>query len=206
MVNIATSSSSSASPHSQSWLFDSDASHHATSNLSALQSFTNYGGLDEIFLCDGKGLPISHTSHTHLHTASTPLILSNVLCVSALCKMFLLLDPRMCIFLLPWLLLIFFFLFLIMFFHLLPRFLLLLVLQILLYLVRFLSLLRLNFLPHLLVFHLLPLLFRILSRPKCFYKPNSKFVNLSTKHPFLSSLELSTISQAMENPLWHNYG
>lgn len=80
MVNIATSSSSSASPHSQSWLFDSDASHHVTSNLSALQSFTDYGGLDEIFLCDGKGLPISHPSHTHLHTALHLYIIQSFVC------------------------------------------------------------------------------------------------------------------------------
>ena len=48
----------------QPWLFDSGASDHATSYPSMLQTFSNYGGLDEIFLGDGKSLSISHTGNT----------------------------------------------------------------------------------------------------------------------------------------------
>ncbi|KAK9170609.1 hypothetical protein Syun_002749 [Stephania yunnanensis] len=79
-VANATTSINSPAMSQQPWLFDSGASHHATSNLSALQTYSDYGGPDEIFLGNGKGLSISHTGHTQIHTPYKPITLSNVLC------------------------------------------------------------------------------------------------------------------------------
>lgn len=71
---------------SQPWIFDSGASHHATSNLDPLQTFTKYGGPDEIRLGDGKSLQISHIGHNILPLSSSALSLKNILCAPKLCK------------------------------------------------------------------------------------------------------------------------
>ncbi|XP_019178905.1 PREDICTED: uncharacterized protein LOC109174068 [Ipomoea nil] len=68
---------------STQWLFDSGASHHATSNLASLQNFSDYGGLDEILLGDGKSLNISHTGHTTFPTNGRDLSLSGDLVTGA---------------------------------------------------------------------------------------------------------------------------
>lgn len=66
----------SSQPHqSSTWLFDTGASHHVTSNRSTLHSVSEYGGPDEIILGDGKGLSISHIGHTSLSTSSRSLSL-----------------------------------------------------------------------------------------------------------------------------------
>lgn len=44
------------------------------------------GGPDEILLCNGKGLYISHTGHTQINTPHCALSLSNVLCAPCLCN------------------------------------------------------------------------------------------------------------------------
>lgn len=49
-----------------------------------LQSFSDYGGPDEIQLGDGKTLNISHTGHTYIPTTIWPLLLPDVLCVPKL--------------------------------------------------------------------------------------------------------------------------
>lgn len=72
-----------ASPD-QSWLFDSGASHHATSSVTSLPAFSEYGGPDQVHLGDGNSLPITHTGNTSLPTSGRTLSLTNVLCVPAL--------------------------------------------------------------------------------------------------------------------------
>ncbi|GJW60722.1 retrovirus-related pol polyprotein from transposon TNT 1-94 [Tanacetum coccineum] len=79
-ANVTTMTSSMK----QLWLFDTGASHHATYNLSSLQTYADYEGPDEILLGDGNSLSISHTGHTHINTPHRPLSLSNVLCVPRL--------------------------------------------------------------------------------------------------------------------------
>ncbi|GFP97350.1 retrovirus-related pol polyprotein from transposon tnt 1-94 [Phtheirospermum japonicum] len=71
-------------PDHQPWLFDSGASHHATPNHSSLQSFSDYGGPDEIHLGNGNSLRITHIGHTTLPTSGHNLSLTNVLCVPQL--------------------------------------------------------------------------------------------------------------------------
>ncbi|KAK2984050.1 hypothetical protein RJ640_020425 [Escallonia rubra] len=43
-------------PVSPSWIFDIGASHHVTSNTDNLQTYSDYGGPDEINISDGLGL------------------------------------------------------------------------------------------------------------------------------------------------------
>ncbi|XP_019168240.1 PREDICTED: uncharacterized protein LOC109163961 [Ipomoea nil] len=64
---VNTTTVNSQSP----WLFDSGASRHATSDPSMLQSFSKYGGPDEIHLGDGNSLSISHTGSAHGGATST---------------------------------------------------------------------------------------------------------------------------------------
>lgn len=75
-----------STPTQSPWLFDSGASHHTTSSLSDLQSYTDYGGPDEIRLGDGKSLKITHIGSTSLPTVHQNLSLTNVLCVPKLRK------------------------------------------------------------------------------------------------------------------------
>uniref|UniRef100_A0A0D3AH30 Retrovirus-related Pol polyprotein from transposon TNT 1-94-like beta-barrel domain-containing protein n=2 Tax=Brassica oleracea var. oleracea TaxID=109376 RepID=A0A0D3AH30_BRAOL len=46
---------------SSTWLLDSGASHHMTSDLANLSLHTPYNGGDDVILGDGSGLNISHT-------------------------------------------------------------------------------------------------------------------------------------------------
>ncbi|GKE88739.1 hypothetical protein Tco_1566214 [Tanacetum coccineum] len=50
VANATTISSTVQQP----WLFNSGVSHHATSNLSSLQTYADYGGPEEILLGDGS--------------------------------------------------------------------------------------------------------------------------------------------------------
>ncbi|KAL4557404.1 hypothetical protein LXL04_035581 [Taraxacum kok-saghyz] len=79
VANVTTSA-----PVSPSWLFDTGASNHVTSNQNTLHSVSEYGGPDEIVLGDGTGLPISHIGNAHINTPHKPLVLSNVLYVPRL--------------------------------------------------------------------------------------------------------------------------
>ncbi|KAE8677983.1 hypothetical protein F3Y22_tig00111463pilonHSYRG00129 [Hibiscus syriacus] len=53
-------------PSNTTWLHDSSASHHVTTDLNNLSLHGPYDGIDEIMIGDGSGLPISHTGfHQH---------------------------------------------------------------------------------------------------------------------------------------------
>uniref|UniRef100_A0A2N9G9A2 Integrase catalytic domain-containing protein n=1 Tax=Fagus sylvatica TaxID=28930 RepID=A0A2N9G9A2_FAGSY len=63
-----------------SWLMDSGASHHVTSDLDNLSLHTPYIGTDDIMIGDGSNLPITHTGSTSLKTSQHTFTLDNVLC------------------------------------------------------------------------------------------------------------------------------
>ncbi|KAJ9566234.1 hypothetical protein OSB04_002200 [Centaurea solstitialis] len=73
-----------SNPTSQSWMFDTGASDHITTDRSSLHPLSDYGGPDEISLGNGNRLPITHTGNTQLCTTSRSLLLFNVLCVPQL--------------------------------------------------------------------------------------------------------------------------
>ncbi|RVW52539.1 Retrovirus-related Pol polyprotein from transposon RE2 [Vitis vinifera] len=68
------------------WLLDSGASHHITSDLSNLSIHAPYNGSDDIMIDDGTGLPITHTGSLSLHTSNAQFSLTNVLCVPGMKK------------------------------------------------------------------------------------------------------------------------
>lgn len=69
------------SPHS-SWLLDSGASQHISTDLQNLSMDSEYDGTDEIAVGNGHKLPITHTGITALFSPSTTFLLRDVLCVS----------------------------------------------------------------------------------------------------------------------------
>ena len=68
------------------WLLDSGASHHVTSDLSNLFLHSPYQGSDDIMIGDGSALPITHTGSTTISTSSRTFTLENVLCVPSMQK------------------------------------------------------------------------------------------------------------------------
>ena len=68
------------------WLLDSGASHHMTSDIANLSLHTPYNGGDDVILGDGSGLNISHTSSLSLPSLKHPFFIDNVLFVPALDK------------------------------------------------------------------------------------------------------------------------
>ena len=68
------------------WLLDSGASHHVTSNLSNLSLHSPYQGSDDIMIGNGLALPITHTGSTTISTSSRTFTLQNVLCVPSMQK------------------------------------------------------------------------------------------------------------------------
>nr|CAN82540.1 hypothetical protein VITISV_015270 [Vitis vinifera] len=68
------------------WLLDSGASHHVTSDLSNLSLHSLYQGFHDIMIGDGSTLPITHTGSTTIPTSSRTFILQNVLCVPSMQK------------------------------------------------------------------------------------------------------------------------
>ncbi|RVW91741.1 Retrovirus-related Pol polyprotein from transposon RE1 [Vitis vinifera] len=68
-------------PPNITWLLNSGASHHVTTDLHNLALHSPFDGTDEIMIGDDSGLPISHTGSTSLTTPSHSFTLSNVLCV-----------------------------------------------------------------------------------------------------------------------------
>ena len=76
-ANMATTAPS----QNNSWLLDSGASHHVTTDLNNLFLHSTYHGADDIMIGDGKGLQISHTSSTTLATPTHSFKLNDVLCV-----------------------------------------------------------------------------------------------------------------------------
>ncbi|KAE8674326.1 hypothetical protein F3Y22_tig00111758pilonHSYRG00069 [Hibiscus syriacus] len=75
-ANVATTY-----PSNTTWLLDSGASHHVTTDISNLALHSPYDGIDEIMISDGSRLPISHTGSISLTTPSHSFSISNVLCV-----------------------------------------------------------------------------------------------------------------------------
>ncbi|RVW92225.1 Retrovirus-related Pol polyprotein from transposon RE1 [Vitis vinifera] len=68
-------------PPNTTWLLDSGASHHVTTDVHNLALHSPFDGTDEIMIGDGSGLPISHIGSISLTTPSHSFTLSNVLCV-----------------------------------------------------------------------------------------------------------------------------
>ncbi|RVX00914.1 Retrovirus-related Pol polyprotein from transposon RE2 [Vitis vinifera] len=66
------------------WLLDSGAFHHVTSDLSNLSLHSPYTGFDDIMIDDGSALPITHTGSTTIPTSSRTFTLQNILCVKDL--------------------------------------------------------------------------------------------------------------------------
>jgi len=71
---------------SSTWLLDSGASHHMTSDLSNLSLHAPYNGSDDVMLGDGSGLQISHTGSFSIPTYTRPFFIDKVLCVPSLAK------------------------------------------------------------------------------------------------------------------------
>ena len=68
------------------WLLDSGASHHVTSDLGNLILHSPYQGSDDIMIDDGSTLPITHTGSTTIPTSSRTFTLQNVFCVPSMQK------------------------------------------------------------------------------------------------------------------------
>ena len=68
------------------WFSYTGANQHVTPDLATLTTLEPYLGNDNLHVGDGKGLPISHLSHTKIHTPHGSFTLSNVLYVPAITK------------------------------------------------------------------------------------------------------------------------
>ncbi|KAI4353620.1 hypothetical protein L6164_002554 [Bauhinia variegata] len=68
------------------WLLDTGASHHVTTDLNNLSIHNPYDGSDDIVMGDGSALPITHTGSTTLSTPSYDFSLHNVLFVPTMKK------------------------------------------------------------------------------------------------------------------------
>ncbi|RVW88563.1 Retrovirus-related Pol polyprotein from transposon RE1 [Vitis vinifera] len=62
-----------------SWLLDSGASHHVTTDLNNLSLHAPYTGSDDVMIGDGTGLLISHTGSASLPSSTTTFTLNDVL-------------------------------------------------------------------------------------------------------------------------------
>lgn len=65
----------------ESWLLDSGATHHLTSDLHNLSLHQPYMGGDEVVVGNGSSLPITHTGSMILPSSTRSLMLNDVLCV-----------------------------------------------------------------------------------------------------------------------------
>jgi len=84
MQNSNTSVANYASaPNSMypSWVFDTGASHHVTTNLNNMHIHSKYDVPEEVHIGDGTGLQISHIGSTKLCATNTVFNLHNVLYV-----------------------------------------------------------------------------------------------------------------------------
>ena len=73
---------------STTWIVDSGASHHITSDLQNLSLHSNYGGNENIMIDDGNGIPITHVGSTTIEAPTTTFSLDNVLCAPLIKKTF----------------------------------------------------------------------------------------------------------------------
>ncbi|KAL4563337.1 hypothetical protein LXL04_027378 [Taraxacum kok-saghyz] len=92
VANVTTSS-----PASPSWLFDTGASNHVTSDRHNLHSVSEYGGPDEVVLGDGTGLPISNIGTTYINTPHKQLLLSNLNNLMSIMPSFMVLFMKRCL-------------------------------------------------------------------------------------------------------------
>lgn len=67
-----------------SWIVDTRAFHHITTDMQSLQNVTPYEGKDKIIVGNRECLPIKHIGTTQLQTMSHSLILRSVLHVSTI--------------------------------------------------------------------------------------------------------------------------
>lgn len=79
-VNCATTSMTKE----QKWLIDLVASHHITGNIANLSIYSEYDGTDEVTLCDGSVLIVSHIGSLALHSPKQTFILCDTLCIPSL--------------------------------------------------------------------------------------------------------------------------
>ncbi|RVW35995.1 Retrovirus-related Pol polyprotein from transposon RE1 [Vitis vinifera] len=71
-------------PPNTTWLLDSGASHHVTTDVHNLALHSPFDGTDEIMIGNGSGLPISHIGSISLTTPSHSFTLSNDLQTGAI--------------------------------------------------------------------------------------------------------------------------
>ncbi|KAM1646825.1 hypothetical protein FF2_008255 [Malus domestica] len=67
-----------------SWIVDSGATSYMTNSYAALQNPKVYTGPEQVYIGDGKGLPITHSGFTTLTTSDSTFKLNKVLYVPAL--------------------------------------------------------------------------------------------------------------------------
>ena len=80
---------------SDTWIVDSGAYHHITSDLQILSLHSDYGGNEDIMIGDGNSIPITHVGSTTIEAPTTicsldivlcaPLIKKNLLSISQFC-------------------------------------------------------------------------------------------------------------------------
>ncbi|KAM1998675.1 hypothetical protein ACFX16_006180 [Malus domestica] len=63
------------------WIVDSGATSHMTNNYATLQNPEVYTGPEQVYIGDGKGLPITHTGSSSITTSHSNFALKNVLFV-----------------------------------------------------------------------------------------------------------------------------
>ncbi|KAJ3704083.1 hypothetical protein LUZ61_007788 [Rhynchospora tenuis] len=68
-----------SSTDSQTWVLDSGATNHVTSDLNNLSSFFEYAGSDTLQVGNGAGLPIQHTGDAFFSLSNHNIKLSNIL-------------------------------------------------------------------------------------------------------------------------------
>ena len=69
-----------------SWLIDSSATHHLTSDLNNLALHQPYNGGEEVSVVDSSTMSITHMGSISIPTLSKPVTLDNVLCAPAVNK------------------------------------------------------------------------------------------------------------------------
>jgi hypothetical protein len=79
LAAMASASNLQYTQGSETWLTDTGASDHITSNASNLSSPTPYQGSEQVTVGNGQHLPIQSIGNTHLHTQYHKFRLSNVL-------------------------------------------------------------------------------------------------------------------------------
>ncbi|KAM1576535.1 hypothetical protein ACFX10_032842 [Malus domestica] len=76
-TTLVANTSNSSSP----WIVDSGATSHMTNNYATLQNPEAYTGLEQVYIGDGKGLPITHSGSSSITTSHSNFSLKNVLFV-----------------------------------------------------------------------------------------------------------------------------